>query len=63
MPLVQLSLRAGRDAATKRRLIAELTDAVVRVTGVEAERVRVLLYELPDEHWGVGGVPAGEAKS
>lgn len=62
MPVVQISLREGRDSETKRRLIGEVTDAVVRTAGVAAEQVRVLLYELPDEQWGIGGLPAGETK-
>jgi 4-oxalocrotonate tautomerase len=57
MPLVQVSLIEGRPADLKARLIAELTDAVVRVLGAPAESVRVILYDVPTTQWGVGGVP------
>ena len=39
--------------------VYELTDRLVgmlaRFQGVDLEQVRVLLYELPPEHWAVGG--------
>ena len=55
MPLVQVSLIEGRSADLKERLIAELTDAVARALGASPESVRVILYEVPAAHWGVGG--------
>jgi 4-oxalocrotonate tautomerase len=57
MPLVQVSLVEGRPADLKGRLIAELTEAVVRVLDAPPETVRVILYEVPGAHWGVGGKP------
>lgn len=57
MPLVQVSLIEGRTAHQKEELIVELTDAVVRALGARRESVRVLLYEVPAEHWGAGGAP------
>ncbi len=36
-------------------LISRVTAAVVDALGVDREQVRVLLYELPPEHWAVGG--------
>lgn len=60
MPLLQVTLIEGRAAETKRALIRELTDAVVRVLDVPAPAVRVLLDERPAAHWGVGGVPKSD---
>jgi len=60
MPIVAVSLIAGRDGATKSRLIFELTEATARALDIEPERVRVLLHELPPAHWGVGGVSKAE---
>ncbi len=57
MPLVEISLIEGRDADTKRRLIAEVTDAVVRTTNAPAEVVTVILHDVPKSDWGSGGVP------
>ncbi|NLT07064.1 MAG: 4-oxalocrotonate tautomerase [Solirubrobacterales bacterium] len=60
MPLVQVTLIEGRDTAVKSELIARLTDAVVETTGAPRASVRVILSEVPAEHWGVGGVPKSE---
>jgi 4-oxalocrotonate tautomerase len=56
MPLVQVTLIEGRSPERKERLIAELTDAVVRAIEAPRENVRVVLNEVPDTHWGTGGV-------
>ena len=55
MPLVQVSLIEGRPSDLKEQLIVELTSAVVRALGAPPESVRVILYEVPAAHWGVGG--------
>ncbi len=55
MPIVRIELLQGRAPAVKTELIARVTDAVVTTLGVDPEQVRVLLYELPPEHWAVGG--------
>lgn len=60
MPVVEISVIAGRTAATKARLIAELTAATVRALGVDPARVRVLVREIPADGWGVGGVTRAE---
>ena len=56
MPLVQVSLIEGRPAELEERLIAELTEAVVRVLEAPRESVRVILYGVPAERWWIGGV-------
>jgi 4-oxalocrotonate tautomerase len=60
MPLVQISLAAGRPPDQIRRLIAEVHDAVVRATGTDPARVRVLVQEIPPTHWAAGGVTRAE---
>lgn len=60
MPIVRVSLIAGRSPAVKRDLIARVTDAVVQATGVQPQSVRVLIDEVAAEHWAVGGVPKSE---
>lgn len=57
MPILQVTLIEGRTPETKRALIAELTGAVVRTLESPRESVRVILNEVPAEHWGVGGQP------
>lgn len=55
MPIIRIELLQGRTPAVKADLVARITDAVVTTLGVDSEQVRVLLYELPPEHWAVGG--------
>lgn len=57
MPIIHVSLIAGRSPEVKRALIAELTEATVRAIGAERQNVRVLLTEVAPEHWGIGGEP------
>ena len=55
MPIVRIEMLQGRSPKVKNELIARVTDAVVTTLGVDPQQVRVLLYELPPEHWAVGG--------
>ncbi len=56
MPLVEISLIEGRDAETKKRMISEVTDAIVRTSGAPAEVVTVIIRDVPESDWGSGGV-------
>ena len=55
MPIVRIELLQDRTPKVKNELIARVTDAVVTTLGVDPDQVRVLLYEVPPEHWAVGG--------
>jgi 4-oxalocrotonate tautomerase len=55
VPIVQIQLLPGRSAERKRALIQRVTAAVVESLDVRAEQVRVILTEVPPEHWGVAG--------
>jgi 4-oxalocrotonate tautomerase len=55
MPIVCIEMLQGRASEVKNELIARVTDVVVTTLGIDPEQVRVLLYELPPEHWAVGG--------
>ena len=57
MPIIDVSLVAGRPAEMKEALIRELTDAAERVLGAPRATIRVVLREVPPENWGVAGVP------
>ncbi len=63
MPIVRIELLQGRTPKVKNELIARVTDAVVTTLGVDPDQVRVLLYELPPEHWAVGGQTKGTQQS
>ncbi len=60
MPLVQVTMWKGRSPELKARLIQSLTQAVADTLEIPKEHVRVVLYEVGREDWGVGGVPASQ---
>jgi len=55
MPVVRIELLQGRTPAKKDELIMRVTDAVITTLGVNRNQVRVILIEVPPEHWAVGG--------
>lgn len=57
MPLIQVTMIEGRSAEMKSALMRGLTEAAVEATGAPRETIRVILQEVPNAHWGVGGVP------
>jgi len=58
MPTIQAHIMAGHTAPQKTRLIAALTDAVVRALGAPIDSVCVLIDEVPRAHFGIAGKPA-----
>lgn len=56
MPIINVALLEGRSTEAKAALIRRLTDAAVETLGAPADTVRVLLTEVPPEHWGTAGV-------
>jgi 4-oxalocrotonate tautomerase len=55
MPIVRIDMLSGRTPEQKAELIRRVTAALVETLAVKPEQVRVLIYELPPEHWGIGG--------
>jgi 4-oxalocrotonate tautomerase len=58
MPIIQMNLVEGRSVAQKRAAVAAITEAVVRSLGVRPEQVRIMINEMPSEHFAVGGETA-----
>lgn len=61
MPIINVALLQGRSTEAKAALIRRLTDATVETLGVPRDAVRVLLNEVPPEHWGAAGVTKAES--
>jgi len=57
MPIVHISMIAGRPPEKKERLIKKVTDAIVEALEVSADRVHIILHDIPKENIGDGGVP------
>ena len=60
MPIANIQILAGRPAEARRALIQAVTAAIVESLQVKPESVRVIVQEVPPEHWGIGGVSAKE---
>lgn len=55
MPIIQINMFEGRTVDQKRRLVAEVTDAVVRSIGVTAEDVRIIIQDMAKHDYSVAG--------
>ena len=60
MPIANIQILQGREPALKASLIHAVTAAIVDTLHVRQESVRVILHEIPAEHWGIGGISAKE---
>jgi 4-oxalocrotonate tautomerase len=58
MPIANLQILEGRAPEIKQALIRAVTASIVETLKVKPESVRVILQEVPAEHWGIGGVSA-----
>lgn len=63
MPIIEVTLLEGRTAEAKSALISSLTDAAIEAVGAPRESVRVILREVPAEHFAVGGVSIAERRA
>ncbi|AWE06185.1 4-oxalocrotonate tautomerase [Lysinibacillus sp. 2017] len=55
MPIVQIQLLEGRSAEQKRRIIYEMTETLAQVADVPKESIRIIIQEIPLDHWGIAG--------
>ena len=62
MPICIIHMMEGRDDAKKARAIAAITQALIESLDVKAESVRVILQEVPKQHWGIAGKPVAEPR-
>ncbi|WP_394620723.1 4-oxalocrotonate tautomerase family protein [Lentzea sp. JNUCC 0626] len=55
MPIVRIEVASGRDPETLRKTLQAVHEAARDSLGVRDEQVRVLLTEVPPQHWSTGG--------
>ncbi|PHQ25838.1 2-hydroxymuconate tautomerase [Marinobacter guineae] len=55
MPVAQINILEGRSDEQKEMLIREVTDAISRSLSAPAENVRIIITEMPRQHFGIGG--------
>ncbi|TVT31735.1 MULTISPECIES: 4-oxalocrotonate tautomerase [Marinobacter] len=58
MPIAQINILEGRTDEQKEALIHEVTDAIVRSLDAPVESVRVIINEMPKQHFGIAGQSA-----
>ena len=63
MPIVSISLSAGRDPAALRSCLRAVHEAVRVSLGVADGPVRVLLAKVPPQLWTSGGVTLEEREA
>lgn len=62
MPLIQVTMVEGRTIEQKHALIRNLSQAMAESLDVPLERIRVALYEISADEWGIGGQPFSVAR-
>ena len=60
MPLVEVTIAAGRTAEQVRNLMREVHQAVLHTVDTRSEHIRVIVREVPRSHWATGGVTLTE---
>ncbi len=60
MPLIQATIIKGRSEKQKRAFFEGVTAVAVEALQVKAAQVRVVINEVPAEHWAVGGISKAE---
>jgi len=60
VPLVEVSVSAGRTPEQIRALIHELHAAVERTVNAKPEHIRVIVREIPRAHWATGDLTLAE---
>jgi 4-oxalocrotonate tautomerase len=63
MPFIQVTMLTGRTREQKHDLIRRLTDATAEALGGDPGRIRVTLYEVTADDWGIGGEPVSQIRS
>jgi 4-oxalocrotonate tautomerase len=56
MPLIQITMLAGRSADQKRKIAKRLTDVMVEDAGAKREAIVVTFVEVSRESYASGGV-------
>jgi 4-oxalocrotonate tautomerase len=55
MPIIQVNLMEGRNVDQKRKLVSEITNAVVRSLDVPPDSVRIILRDMSKENYSIAG--------
>jgi 4-oxalocrotonate tautomerase len=56
MPIIHVNLFEGRTVEQKRKLVAGITDAVVKSLDVEPDTVKIILQDIAKHDYAIAGV-------
>lgn len=56
MPMVQITMLAGRTADQKRKIAQRITDVLVEDAGAKREAIMIAFHEVSKENYSSGGV-------
>ena len=62
MPLIQVTMVEGRTVEQKHALIRNLSESMAETLEVPLERIRIAIYEITADEWGIGGQPFSVAR-
>ncbi len=60
MPIIQVHMLEGRSQELKKKLVANMTEAVVKSLEVKPEDVRIILMDMTKSNYAVAGVLRSE---
>ena len=60
MPILEVKMLEGRSDDQKRTLVKELTNVICNTIDSKPEKVRVIITEMPKDHYGIAGVLASD---
>lgn len=60
MPLIEVTIAEGRSRAQIRTMIHEVHQAVLHTVDTRPEHIRVIVREVPRNHWATGDVTLTE---
>lgn len=63
MPIVTINMLEGRTKEQKTGLIKNVSSAVTETLGGPPESVRVIINEMPFDHYGIAGLPVLEYRA
>lgn len=62
MPLIEITLTEGRSAEALAETGRAVTLAAAQALSADPASIRLLIRELPEHHWFVGGTPLPEER-
>jgi 4-oxalocrotonate tautomerase len=63
MPVVTINMLEGRTKEQKTNLIKNVSTAVMETLETPPESVRVIINEMPFDHYGIAGLPVLEYRA